>query len=597
MINLSYTEIQEFLNEASDDLPRLNISILRNIMVEPIEPYLKYLSFRIGFTGNIKFGEYDNIIQEAVLCNNEILSNDSDCVLVFIKLENLSWALARNYAALNPDDVRSEVERLKEYIATVLTGLRSHTDAMILWNSFELPCNPSLGILDAQSPDGQTATIQALNDYLRASLQKDNNAYLIDMSLCLARLGYQQFYDKRYWHIGRAPYSRNALRDIAIEIFKFIRPLKGKNKKCLVLDCDNILWGGIIGEDGLSGIQLGKSYPGSCYFEFQQEILNLYHRGIILALCSKNNEVDVWDVFNNHPDMVLKEEHIAAYQINWQDKASNLRKIAADLNIGLDSLVFIDDSDFEVNLIRRTLPDIEVIHAPKNTAIELRDTLASCGWFDTLTLSEEDKNRGVLYKAESNRKKFQEKSIDMESYYKSLEMKLEIRFANDFSIPRIAQLTQKTNQFNLTTRRYSESDITNLSDSKSSDVLCLKLMDRFGDSGIVGVCILKYIDKKAIIDSFLLSCRVLGRGVEDAFLNNALDLAKIRECKEVIGEYYPTRKNAQVADFYAMHGFEKIESTSHPTVEFYWFNLLKTVANTPNYFMEINSEIITKMGT
>jgi HAD superfamily phosphatase (TIGR01681 family) len=164
----------------------------------------------------------------------------------------------------------------------------------------------------------------------------------------VARLGLSHFYDSRYWHIGRAPFTRQALREIAIEDFKFIRALKGKAKKCLVLDCDNTLWGGIVGEDGLTGIKLGQSYPGSAYYEFQQEILNLHHRGVILALCSKNNEEDVWEVFRRHPDMILREEHIATAQINWGDKAANLRRIAQDLNIGLDSLVFVDDSEFEV---------------------------------------------------------------------------------------------------------------------------------------------------------------------------------------------------------------------------------------------------------
>ena len=446
----------------------------------------------------------------------------------------------------------------KENIESVLSGIRKKTNVMILWQGFELPPYPALGILDSQSPNGQYALINDLNEYLRDRLGDQRNAYFVDLNLCMARLGANRFYDPRYWHIGRAPFSREALKEIALENFRYIRPLKGKNKKCLVLDCDDTLWGGIIGEDGLAGIKLGKTYPGSAYYEFQQEILNLFNRGIILALCSKNNRDDVCEVFRKHSYMVLKEEHIATAQINWEDKAANLRQIALDLNIGLDSMVFLDDSEFEVNLIRQVLPQVKAIHLPQNKAVEYRDILASCGLFDTLTLSAEDKNRGAMYKAEATRKKLRAGITDMKTYYKSLEMELEIRFPDDFSIPRVAQLTQKTNQFNLTTRRYSKYDIKDLINDGESDVICLRLKDKFGDSGIVGTCILKYKDERALFDTFLLSCRVLGRSVENAFLIEALKLAKKQGCKVAIGEYYATRKNAQVEHFYSKQGFDEM---------------------------------------
>ena len=262
----------------------------------------------------------------------------------------------------------------------------------------------------------------------------------------------------------------------------------------------------------LAGIKLGQTYPGSIYYEFQKELINFYNRGVILALCSKNNENDVWEVFWNHPAMILKEEHIAASRINWQDKAVNIKQISEELNIGLDSMVFIDDSDFEVEFVRKTLPEVEVIHIPQTKITENRNMLLSCGLFDTLTYSIEDKNRTAMYKAQAARKNLQVIATDMKSYLKSLEMEIDIDFADEFSIPRIAQLTQKTNQFNLTTKRYSETDIKNLVESDNSDVIYLKLKDKFGDSGIVGVCILKYENKMSLFDTFLLSCRVLGRG-------------------------------------------------------------------------------------
>jgi FkbH-like protein len=428
-----------------------------------------------------------------------------------------------------------------------------------------------------------------MNDFLLSKLNATPNSYFVDLNLCLSRIGAQNFYDLRYWHIGRAPYRREALREIAFEDFKFIRPLKGKNKKCLVVDCDNSLWGGIIGEDGLSGIKLGKTYPGSSYYELQQEIVNLNNRGIIIAICSKNNEPDVWEVFQKHPDMVLSKEHIATSQINWEDKATNLCKIADDLNIGLESIVFMDDSEFEINLIRKMLPEVETLHLPKDKAVQYRDILASCGLFDTLTVSEEDKKRGAMYNAEEKRKKLQREITDLESYYKSLEMVVEIRRADDYSIPRIAQLTQKTNQFNCTTRRYSEADISELARSENADVISLRLKDRFGDSGTVGVCILRYASGQATIDTLLLSCRVLGRGVDEALLVQSLKLAKSRGNRVAIGEYFETKKNHQVKNFYAEHGFKKVVETDE--VSRFSIALDSFCRKEPDFFKLIDSDI------
>jgi FkbH-like protein len=289
--------------------------------------------------------------------------------------------------------------------------------------------------------------------------------------------------------------------------------------------------------------------------------------------------------------MVLKEEHIATAQINWQDKATNLRQIALDLNIGLDSIVFMDDSEFEINLIRQTLPEVEVVHLPKDRAVEYRHILASCGLFDTITVSEEDKKRGAMYKREVNRKQLKVQATDMISYYRSLEMIAEIRFADELAIPRIAQQTQRTNQFNLTTRRYNEADIKHFIENPESDVIYLKLSDRFGDSGIVGTCILRYEKKKAFFDTFLLSCRVLGRGVEEVLIGEALRLAKMQGCELAVGEYYATPKNLQVENFYADQGFAEVNCNEGRSDRVFHFNLKQAIPEGPGYYKEIRSNI------
>lgn len=586
MKKLSNYEIQEFVNQFDpEQYPKINISVLRNIMVETIEPYLKYYAYKAGFNVCVQFGEYDNIFQETVGGQNNVINDQTDIIMIFSKIDILSLDITNNFSACGAKQMKEEVDRIKEYINAVINGIRSKSNAIILWHGFELPVYPAFGISDSQNAGGQLEIIKDLNKYLLSRLLNYKDAFFVDMNLLISRVGSNNFYDSRYWHIGRAPFSSLALHEIVFEDFKFVRALNGKNKKCLVLDCDNLLWGGNIGEEGLNGIKLGKTHPGSAYYEFQQEVLNLYNRGVIITLCSKNNEEDVLEVLRNHPDMILREEHIANAQINWQDKATNIKQLATDLNIGLDSIVFMDDSEFEVNLVQEMLPEVTAIHMHPEKTVEFKNILASYGLFDTLTLTEEDKRRGEMYKTENARKSLKHKSADMLSYFKSLKMEIEIYMADEYSIPRIAQLTQKTNQFNLTTKRYSDTDIKNYADSNNSNVIYLKLKDRFGDYGIIGVAIIKHLSDSSEIDTFLLSCRAIGRGVEDVLLGESIELSRKLHKKSVCGWYVKTKRNWQVADFYKKHNFCVIEKNDTGT--FYRLDTTQQCNNSPEYFKDI----------
>ena len=536
--------------------PLLSLLVLRNVVVEPIEPFYRWYAAQIGFNVDIEFGNYDLIVQESMGVDGTYFERRIDCVLLFMQLETFSTALSLGFASLKEDEVIQEVERTKGIINSVLLGLRQQTNSMILWHGFELPNYPSCGVEDSQNEFGQLATIASLNRFTKRCLAQVGDAYFSDLNLCVRRIGEKNFYDRRYWHIGRAPYSKDALHEIAHEDFKFIRALKTKNKKCLVLDCDDTLWGGIVGEDGFNGIAIGPSYPGSAYYEFQQEILNLYHRGIIIAICSKNNEDDVLNVFRDHPDMLLREKHIASFQINWNDKAENIQLIADELNIGLDSIVFLDDSPFEVEFVERCLPEVEAICLPIDHPSDYRQILGSSGLFDTLALTEEDRQRGVMYQGELARRKARESySIDMGDFYRSLEMVVEIRHADDYSIPRIAQILARTNQFSLTEKRYSELAIRTMVDADDGDIACVRLSDKFGSMGIVGAVILSYHGDCAVIENFVMSCRALGRGVEDVLLEEAIYLAGNHGKYKVLGKFVPTKKNMQVRDFYGKHKF------------------------------------------
>lgn len=559
MKQVSYAQIlKELEAENLESLPDLHVSVLRNITVEAIEPYLRYYSYTEGIRLNCRFGGYDNVYQASVGGDDRLFAPGVSCIIILLNIDSLSVDLSRRFPCLTAEKIAEETNRICRYIDDVLTGIRQQSGALVLWAGFELPVYPATGIQDSQNANSQSAIIGELNSYLRARLQQSDAACYLDINMILSRVGSEKFYDYRYWHIGKAPYSRSALQEIAAEIIKYLRPITGRSRKCLVLDCDNTLWGGVIGEDGLASIALSSTYPGSAYYEFQQEIVNLHHRGVLIALCSKNNPEDVWSVFDQHPDMLLQRDYIATSQINWNDKAGNLRQIASDLNIGLDSLVYMDDSEFEINLVKSVLPEVKTIHAKGGCAVEFRTMLLSCGYFDTMSLSDEDKRRGAMYREDAKRRELLAGESNLEDYLVSLEMDLEIGMATDFSIPRIAQLTQKTNQFNFTTRRYTEADIKRFADADDSDVIQVELSDRFGQMGIIGVCIVKYGDSAAHIDSFMLSCRALGRGVEHVFFSQIVERVFNRSVKTLTGEYVPTRKNEQVRSFLSNNGFNNI---------------------------------------
>jgi FkbH-like protein len=358
------------------------------------------------------------------------------------------------------------------------------------------------------------------------------------------------------WLSARVPLSGKLLNSLAVEYVRYFMAMVSARRKCLVVDLDNTLWGGILGEDGYDGIQIGHEFPGNAFRELQQAVLDLYHRGIILAICSKNNEADVLRVLEQHPDMLLRPQHFASVQINWDDKATNLRRIAQDLNIGLDSLAFWDDNPAERSLVRQMLPEVLVIDLPDHPS-EYAPALRRIVEFETLMLSDEDRQRGAMYRAQAERQRLQATAESLESYYASLDMRLEIGLADSHSIPRIAQLTQKTNQFNLTSRRYSQTEIAQMAADPNWRIYGLRLKDRFGDNGLAGVAILRSQDRGTWeIDTFLLSCRILGRTVETAFLAFVLRQAKDAGGTRMEGWFLPTKRNAPAKQFYGQHGFE-----------------------------------------
>lgn len=563
---------------------KLNLAILRNITVDPIVECLINDFAREDIGLKTYMGDFDKIFPEFLDSESNLFKFNPDVIAIHLNLSLISPKLIYEFSSLNKKGIEKCKDDVLSYFNKILDSAKFFPSTIFILHKFEIPIYPTFGIIDSKMSSMQGETIASLNKDITQLFSKNNNFQFVDNNRILSKLGEDRYYDYRYWSIGKAPYKINALSSFSKDYLRICRAKLGKNSKCLVLDCDNTLWKGIIGEDGISGIGLGSTYPGNNFVEFQKAILDLGNRGVILAIASKNNHEDVIDVLNNHPNMILREDKFAVIKANWNDKPTNIKEIASDLNIGLDSLVFIDDNKFETEMVKEFLPQVRTIHLPDDPSV-YRNLILSCGFFDSLTYSNEDKNRGKMYKAESKRKVLKSSIDSIENYFESLEMKLTINKVDSFSIPRISQLTQRTNQFNLTTKRYSENDILGFSTNKNSDVLYAELEDKFGNMGIIGASIIVYNNLEATLDTFLLSCRVIGRGVEDRLLLETIKLAERNKAVKILSKYEKSKKNNQVADFYDKRNFNIISSSQES--KHYSFDIGNSF-DTPSYFKEVN---------
>ncbi len=449
---------------------------------------------------------------------------------------------------LNSLELASEVLDFKSRLDYLLTRIPRSKRFLI----FTLDC-----IFEFKGESSSTLVEDAINDYnahLFDLASKNLNVKVIDFKSFIAS-NRNEIFDWRFYYISQSLINPKLNTTFASWFQKQIDAINGKRRKCLVLDLDNTLWGGILGEDGLEGIQLGNTYPGKAYYDFQIGLVQAKDNGVLLTLCSKNNESDVLEYWEKHPGNVLKQNHVAAHRINWQDKATNIRELAEELNIGLDSMVFIDDNPAERERVKQELPMVAVPDFPKQPYLLpqfLKEVYQE--YFQIYQLTAEDKRKTDQYIANAERKVFSQSFNNVDEYLASLSMVLKVFTADEYSIPRIAQMTQKTNQFNLTTPRLSEQDVWNYVHSGAM-VNCLGVKDKFGDNGITVASIISIEDKLASIDAFLLSCRILGRDIEKAYLFHLINDLQERGIKTVQATYIPTAKNKQTEMFYENCGF------------------------------------------
>ena len=524
------------------------IAILSNIIVNQIKEIIEYYLFIEHINPGIVFGDYDNIVQDS------LKYKESDLVIIFWEVCNIVDGLHYNIELTNKDQFEKILEKTKSEIDLVLTNLKKNS--LVLINKF----TPILFSNSNIRKNNLDDLSDILNQYLEDNIT--SNVRIIDLEKVIAANGVSNSLELRYYYSSKSLYTVDFLKEYAKYIKPIIMSATGKAKKALIFDCDNTLWKGVLGEDGFCNIEMTKSTKdGAIFAEIQSIAVALKNQGVLIGLCTKNNPSDINKVLESHPDILLKPEHITINKSSWLDKASKLKEISQELNLGLDSFVFIDDSPFEVNLIREKLPEITVLQVPKKLYEYpklLRDNL---GLFYNLSNTAEDNKKIEMYKNQIKRETVKKEFNDIEDYLASLGLKVTI-FENDDSIvPRMSQMCLKTIQFNLTTKRYTEGAIKKFIKDSNSDVYAFSVTDKFGDSGISGLSIVTKNDSTEMsnIDTFLMSCRVIGRNIEYAFMDYIVEKVKEKKINFLEAKYVKTKKNEQVKDFFERCSFDFIE--------------------------------------
>ena len=556
--------VQELFGDGGSEQVASNptrLAILGSSTLSHLHSGLRVAALRRGIWLETYESPYDQYLQELLDPSSALHAFAPTLVLFAFDSRHLLAGLDAGQSEADADAIFSGV---REKLLQCWRLTRQSFDCPILQQTL-LPVFPSLlGSNEHRLPGSMAGGVARVNCAMR-SLADEEGVDLLALDKRVAQDGLSAWYDPALWYRSKQEITPAAAPMYGELAATLIAAQQGRSFKCLVLDLDNTLWGGVIGDDGLDGIVLGQgSALGEAFVAVQRYALELSRRGVILAVCSKNDEANAWEPFDLHPEMLLKREHIACFAANWNDKAANIRTVAQELNIGLDSLVFLDDNPFERTLIRQELPMVAVPEVPDDPAL-VPQCLADAGYFDVLGVTEDDRKRTRQYQGNKERLLLKASSTDMESYLRGLDMKLFWRRFDRLGLLRIVQLINKTNQFNLTTRRYGESEILALMEDPNAVGLQLRLTDRLGDNGMISVVIGR-LDPSLdlLIDTWLMSCRVLGRQVEAATLN--LLAAQAVGARRLIGEYRPTAKNGMVREHYQKLGFAILEEEADGTV-------------------------------
>jgi FkbH-like protein len=534
------------------------LGLLSNSTLDFIIPCLVGTAARYGIELTCVKADYDQVIQEALSPDSLINRTKTDAVLVAVDYHALPLRCKQGSTVA----AETIAHQALDYIETVRSGLKANGNLVCILQTIASPPERLFGSLDRILPGAQRNLVDRVNLGLTERVFGTEDI-ILDVAGLAETVGLAEWHSPAEWNLAKSPFSHEYLPLYADHVARLIAALRGKSRRVLILDLDNTVWGGVIGDDGLEGIQCAQGdASGEAFLSVQRLALELRERGIVLAVSSKNNDETARLPFREHPEMLLKEEHIAIFQANWNDKATNIKAIAQELSLGLDSMVFLDDNPAERNLVRQMLPQVAVPELPGDPALYAR-TLAAAGYFESVTFSEEDVKRAGYYQDNARRVELQKQNGNIDGYLASLQMEITFQPFDETGRARITQLINKSNQFNLTTRRYTEAEVAATERDPHCFTLQVRLIDIFGDNGMISVVICRQSDGPESepeweIDTWLMSCRVLGRRVEAMVLREILDHARARGVHRLVGRYRPTDRNKLVEDHYSKLGFSEV---------------------------------------
>ncbi|MEZ5928546.1 MAG: HAD-IIIC family phosphatase [Parvularculaceae bacterium] len=549
--------------------PDVSIGVASSFTIDPLTPYLGAFLLSHGYARPaIGLADYNQIVQSCLSPGVAFGGVDPDVIILAWRLEDIA-----------PSHTPAAMREASELILSAVDALQRSFSGTIILCTPPRPALPSTRLVRFSHPEVEVALWHEASSRLIETFSGRDRMYFVDLEELRAALG-PDAQDERKQFLYRQPYTEDYYTELAQLLARIIRARKFEAKKCLVLDCDNTLWGGVIGEDGVGGIQLGEDFPGSAFRRFQQQIKSLADSGVFIALNSKNNPEDVWEVFDSHDSMVLKREDISAAQINWRPKSENLKEIAATLNIGVNSLVFVDDNPFEISEVSTHLPDVQCLRVPEELSELPRVLRENAHLFDRLVITEDDLQRVARMQGEMKRQSLSQQ-LTAEEFLAQLGLKVYIYEPIPSDLARVTQLINKTNQFNTRTNRFSREEIDAFLATPGNRLFCMSVADKFGDYGLVGVAMLSREGDAYEFVNLLMSCRVLGRGVEATLIAHSAAVATQDGASKLRGVYSPTPKNAMVTDLYERHGFAR--ATASPEGETVWEMALPSDLSPPPF--------------
>ena len=536
---------------------KIHISILSSFTLNGIEEIFQVKCDEKNISCKTHLGNYNQYNQEILDPDSKLYKSKSDLTFLILDTQSILEELWYFPYSINDKQRESFIERKFNEIKNLISIFLKNSNSKLILSNFLIPTSSPYGIVESKSNFGLQKMILKLNDSLQNHIQNLDSVYLFDMNGFISKHGENNVFDPKQYLFGDIKISLDFIPYLVNDLMGYVIAILGISKRCIVLDLDNTLWGGIVGEDEFDGIKLGSDPSGKAFVEFQKHLLALQNQGILLAINSKNNFDDAIKVIEEHPDMVLKKEHFASIKINWNDKVSNIKEISNELNFGLDNFVFIDDDPLNREFMKSSLPEVLTIDLPKDPSKYVR-IMQEINEFNLLKITDEDKQRGIMYSQQRERKTHEDSSNNLEDFLKNMDLKITIKKADSFTIPRISQLILKTNQFNLTTKRYSFEEIQTMSTDPNFLMGCVQVEDKFGDNGITAAFIVeKNNSKEWIIDTFLLSCRVMGRQIEKSILSYIIKIAKENNVHKIFANFIPTKKNQPIENFLPDCGFKK----------------------------------------